>query len=306
MKKYNNRYYYSLNNYLQDRFDEKIFKVSLDGGFTCPNRDGTLGYGGCIFCNEIGSGDFSGNKVKNITQQIDEQLEFLKNKIKNRKVMAYFQNFTSTYASVDYLEKIYYEALSHPRVIGICIGTRPDCIDKNILELLNNINKKYFLWIELGLQTSNENTAKLINRCYPLSTYINTTKMLNKYNIKFVTHMIVGLPYENRTDIYNTVQTIIQANSWGIKIHSLYILKNTGMFNLYKKTNFNIFSLNEYIDIVVSILNLLPENMVVHRLTGDADKNFLVEPKWSLNKRNILNLIEKQLKINHMNKIDLK
>ena len=296
MEKHNNRRFYSLNDFFKDEFKDKVFKVSLDGGFTCPNRDGKVAHGGCIFCSDAGSGEFAGNKRKSITEQIDEQLEFLKDKVKDKKVIAYFQNFTNTYGDVEYLKKIYYEALNHPKVLGLAIGTRPDCIEDDILELLKEINEKYFFWIELGLQTVNDKVAKIINRGYPLSTYIETAKKLKDNNIKFVTHMIVGLPTEEREDILKTASCIVDSGAWGIKIHSLHIIKGTPLERLYKDSRFKIFTLEEYVDIVVTILNKLPKEMVVHRITGDGKKDEVIEPKWSLNKRRVLNAIEIELK----------
>ena len=296
MEKHNNRRFYSLNDFFKDEFKDKIFKVSLDGGFTCPNRDGKVAHGGCIFCSDAGSGEFAGNRRKSITEQIDEQLEFLKDKVKDKKVIAYFQNFTNTYDDVEYLREIYYEALNHPKVLGLAIGTRPDCIEDDTLELLKEINEKHFFWIELGLQTIDDKVAKIINRGYPLSTYIETSKKLKDSGIKFVTHMIVGLPTEEREDILNTAKCIVQSGAWGIKIHSLHIIKGTPLERLYNETNFKVFTLDEYVDIVVTILKLLPDKMVVHRVTGDGKKDEVVEPKWSLNKRKVLNEIEKELK----------
>ncbi|WP_407536219.1 TIGR01212 family radical SAM protein [Cetobacterium somerae] len=296
MEKHNNRRFYSLNDFFKDEFKDKIFKISLDGGFTCPNRDGKVAHGGCIFCSDAGSGEFAGNRRKSITEQIDEQLEFLKDKVKDKKVIAYFQNFTNTYGDVDYLREIYYEALNHPKVLGLAIGTRPDCIEDDTLELLKEINEKHFFWIELGLQTIDDKVAKIINRGYPLSTYLETSKKLKDNGIKFVTHMIVGLPTEEREDILNTAKCIVQSGAWGIKIHSLHIIKGTPLERLYNDTNFKVFTLDEYVDIVVTILKLLPDKMVVHRVTGDGKKDEVVEPKWSLNKRKVLNEIEKELK----------
>lgn len=296
MEKHNNRRFYSLNDFFKDEFKDKIFKVSLDGGFTCPNRDGKVAHGGCIFCSDAGSGEFAGNRRKSITEQIDEQLEFLKDKVKDKKVIAYFQNFTNTYGDVEYLREIYYEALNHPKVLGLAIGTRPDCIENDTLELLKEINEKHFFWIELGLQTIDDKVAKIINRGYPLSTYIEISKKLKDSGIKFVTHMIVGLPTEEREDILNTAKCIVQSGAWGIKIHSLHIIKGTPLERLYNDKKFKVFTLDEYVDIVVTILKLLPDKMVVHRVTGDGKKDEVVEPKWSLNKRKVLNEIEKELK----------
>ncbi|MCI6152288.1 MAG: TIGR01212 family radical SAM protein [Fusobacterium perfoetens] len=293
----NNDRFYKLNSFFRKNFKEKIYKVSLDGGFTCPNRDGKISREGCLFCSDSGSGEFAGSRCKSIREQIDEQLDFMKNKIKDEKVIAYFQNFTNTYDSVENLRKKYYEALEHPKVIGIAIATRPDCLSLEIIELLNEINKKTFLWIELGLQTANDEIAKIINRGYKLDCYLEATKNLREKNIKFVTHMIVGLPNETKEDLYKTIEIINSVKSWGIKIHLLYILKNSKLLKYYEKSPFKIYTQNEYTDIVVELLERLDSNIVVHRLTGDAKKEDLFEPKWSSNKRGILNEIEKKLKI---------
>lgn len=292
----NNERFYKLNTYLKEKFNEKIYKVSLDGGFTCPNRDGKISNKGCLFCSDVGSGEFAGNRKKSITEQINEQLEFIKNKVQDGKVIAYFQNFTNTYGNIEYLKKIYYEALSHERVIGIAIATRPDCLDDEIINLLDEINKKYFLWIELGLQTANDDIANIINRGYKTEVYIDIAKKLNEKNIKFVTHMIIGLPNEEKEDLYNTVKLINDVQSWGIKIHLLYILKNSNLLRYYEKTPFKIYEKEEYEDTIVELLNILSPKIVIHRLTGDAKKDELFAPLWSTNKRGILNSIEKKLK----------
>lgn len=292
----NNERFYKLNTYLKEKFNEKTYKVSLDGGFTCPNRDGKISNKGCLFCSDVGSGEFAGNRKKTITEQIDEQLEFIKSKVKDGKVIAYFQNFTNTYGNVEYLRKIYYEALSHERVIGIAIATRPDCLDDEIIELLDEINKKYFLWIELGLQTVNDDIANIINRGYKTEVYRDITKKLNEKNIKFVTHMIIGLPNEKKEDLYNTVKLINDVHSWGIKIHLLYILKNSNLLRYYEKNLFKVYDKDEYEDTIVELLNILSPEIVIHRLTGDAKKDELFAPLWSTNKRGILNSIEKKLK----------
>ncbi|WP_300360862.1 TIGR01212 family radical SAM protein [Fusobacterium sp.] len=292
----NNERFYKLNTYLKEKFNEKIYKVSLDGGFTCPNRDGKISNKGCLFCSDVGSGEFAGNRKKTITEQIDEQLEFIKSKVKDGKVIAYFQNFTNTYGNVEYLRKIYYEALSHERVIGIAIATRPDCLSDEIIELLDEINKKYFLWIELGLQTVNDDIANIINRGYKTEVYRDITKKLNEKNIKFVTHMIIGLPNEKKEDLYNTVKLINDVHSWGIKIHLLYILKNSNLLRYYEKNPFKIYEKEEYEDTIIELLNILSPEIVIHRLTGDAKKDELFAPLWSTNKRGILNSIEKKLK----------
>lgn len=293
----NNDRFYKLNNFFKKYFKEKIYKVSLDGGFTCPNRDGKISKNGCLFCSDSGSGEFAGSRCKSIIEQINEQLTFMQNKIKDGKVIAYFQNFTNTYGDIKELRKKYYEALEHPKVIGIAIATRPDCLSLEVIELLSEINKKTFLWIELGLQTANDEIAKVINRGYKLECYLEATKKLREENIKFVTHIIVGLPNETKEDLYKTIQIINLVKAWGIKIHLLYILKNSKLLEYYKKYPFRIYTQDEYTDIVVELLERLDSNIIIHRLTGDAKKEDLFEPKWSSNKRGILNEIEKKLKI---------
>lgn len=292
----NNDKFYKLNNFLKENFKEKIYKVSLDGGFTCPNRDGKISNKGCLFCSDKGSGEFAGDRCKTITAQIDEQIDFMKDKIGSSKVIAYFQNFTNTYGDIEYLRKIYYEALNHEKVIGIAIATRPDCLSDDVINLLDEINKKYFLWVELGLQTANDNIGKIINRGYDTKVYIDSCKILSEKNIKFVTHMIVGLPNEEKKDLYDTIDLINSVKSWGIKIHLLYILKNSKLLNYYQQNPFKIYEKDEYENTVIELLERLSPLIVVHRLTGDAKKDELFEPLWSLNKRGILNSIEKKLK----------
>ncbi len=296
----NKKRYNSLDNYFKNTFGEKIYKVSLDGGFTCPNRDGTLSTKGCIFCNESGSGDFAGSKKLSINEQIEEQLKLIERKFPSGKVIAYFQNFTNTYGDIEYLRKIYYEALSHPRVIGLAIATRPDCLEDNVIELLSEINSKYFLWIELGLQTINEKVAKIINRQYPLKVYEEATEKLNKNNIKFVTHIIIGLPEEKEDDPLNTAIYSEKCGTWGIKIHLLHIIKNTELEKYYKENELKIQKKDEYVKKVVKILQNISYNIVIHRLTGDGNKETLEAPLWSLNKRDVLNSIEKEMKIGNI------
>ncbi len=297
--KNNNDRFYSLNNYLKEKFGFKIQKVSLDGGFTCPNRDGKISFKGCLFCSDRGSGEFTGERGKSITEQIDEQLEFIQKKNKDGCVIAYFQNFTNTYGNVEYLKKIYYEALSHEKVIGIAIATRPDCLDDDILNLLSEINKKFFLWIELGLQTAKDNIAEIINRGYKTKCYIEACRKLNEKNIKFVTHMIVGLPQETKQNLFDTVNLVNSVHSWGIKIHLLYILKNSRLEKYYKEHHFKVYEKDEYTSTVVKLLEKLNPEIVIHRLTGDAKKEDLFLPMWSADKRGVLNDIQKKLKLNN-------
>ncbi|BBA51312.1 TIGR01212 family radical SAM protein [uncultured Fusobacterium sp.] len=296
----NKKRYNSLDNYFKNTFGEKIYKVSLDGGFTCPNRDGTLSTKGCIFCSESGSGDFAGSRKLSINEQIDEQLKLIEKKFPSGKVIAYFQNFTNTYGDIDYLRKVYYEALNHPRVIGLAIATRPDCLEDDVIELLNEINNKYFLWVELGLQTINEKVAKIINRQYSLKVYEEAAEKLKKYNIKFVTHIIIGLPEEKEDDPLDTAIFSEICGTWGIKIHLLHIIKNTELEKYYKENELKIQKKDEYVKKVVKILQNISYNIVIHRLTGDGNKETLEAPLWSLNKRDVLNSIEKEMKMRNI------
>ncbi|MGL5124089.1 MAG: TIGR01212 family radical SAM protein [Fusobacteriaceae bacterium] len=297
--------YYTINKFFKEKFNEKIYKVSLDAGMTCPNRDGTISTGGCIFCSDFGSGEFAGNKKNSITKQIDEQLIFVEKKIKQGKVIAYFQNFTNTYGDIAYLKKIFLEALSHEKVVGIAIATRPDCLGIEILELLSEINKNYFLWLELGLQSADDNIAKYINRGYLFSTYLEATKNLKLRNIKFLTHIIIGLPKAQEKDSLITAEEAVKAGTWGIKIHLLYVIKNTHLEKLLHKNEFKLLSMNKYIEKCIEIIRILPKEITIHRLTGDGEKSTLIGPLWSLNKINILNTIEKELKKNNYYQGDL-
>ena len=281
--------------YLKEKFGEKIFKVSLDGGFTCPNRDGTLSYKGCIFCSESGSGEFTGDRKNTITSQINEQIKFL-GRGENKKYIAYFQNFTGTYGNIEHLRSVYEEANKHPSIVGIAIATRADCLSEEVLELLSEFNEKTHLWIEIGLQTVNDKTAEIINRGYKTEIFTEKMKELNKRNIKVVTHVIIGLPNENKNDVFSTIDYINEQKTWGIKLHLLYILKNTGLFEYYKSNPFEIMKKEEYISLVTEIISRLDKKIVIHRLTGDAPWKDLYEPKWSTDKRGILNGINKLLK----------
>lgn len=288
--------YNTLNSELKKVFGSKVMKLSLDGGFTCPNRDGSLGNKGCIFCSEEGSGEFAGSRNVSIKKQADEQKELLSNKWVTNKSIAYFQNFTNTYGSIEYLEKLYNEALEIEGVVGIAIATRPDCLNLDVLNLLSEINKRTFLWVELGLQSIHEKSEKFIRRFFPLSTYDKAIEELKLRNIRTVTHLIIGLPNENRKDILESVKYVGMTNTWGIKLHSLYIQEKTDLYDYYLKNPFRIFSKEEYVDIIVDSLELLPPSMVIHRLTGDGKRELLYEPKWSRDKLKVLTSIDKELK----------
>lgn len=287
---------YMLNDFLKEKFNEKIYKVSLDGGFTCPNRDGKVSKGGCIFCSENGSGDFTATKLKSIHAQIEEQIDLVSKKYKGDKYIAYFQNFTNTYAEVSYLRKIYQEALSHEKIVGLAIATRPDCLGDDVLELLAELNKKTFLWVELGLQTLNDDVAKYFNRAYETEIYKEASEKLNRLNIKFVTHIIIGLPKEENDDYLKTAIFAQNCGTWGIKLHLMYVVKNTPLEKLYLNGALKVNTKEEYVEKVVNVLENISSEIVVHRLTGDGDRETLVAPLWSIKKIDVLNSIHKELK----------
>ena len=287
---------YMLNDFLKEKFNEKIYKVSLDGDFTCPNRDGKVSRGGCIFCSENGSGDFTATKLKSIHAQIEEQIDLVSKKYKGDKYIAYFQNFTNTYAEVSYLRKIYQEALSHEKIVGLAIATRPDCLEDDVLELLAELNKKTFLWVELGLQTLNDDVAKYFNRAYETEIYKEASEKLNRLNIKFVTHIIIGLPKEENDDYLKTAIFAQNCGTWGIKLHLMYVVKNTPLEKLYLNGGLKVNTKEEYVEKVINILENISPEIVVHRLTGDGDRETLVAPLWSIKKIDVLNSIHKELK----------
>lgn len=289
--------YNTLNNYLKEEFGEKVMKLSLDGGFTCPNRDGSVGNKGCIFCGEEGSGEFAGSRDESIVDQMDQQKKLLARKWKGNKYIAYFQNFTNTYGSVDRLRKLYFSALEEEGVVGLAIATRPDCIDEEILELLKEVNKSTYLWIELGLQTINPQVAKLIRRGYDLEVYDRAISRLRDSGIRVVTHVIVGLPNESRSDILDTIKYVGGTNTWGIKLHSLYIQKGTDLYDYYLEKPFPIMTREEYVSLIVDGLELIPKEMVVHRVTGDGKRSLLHKPEWSLDKLKVISMIDMEFKL---------
>ena len=290
-----NKRYHTLNYYLKNKFNTKVFKVSLNGGFTCPNLDGTKGYGGCIYCSKSGSGDFGGNPNKDLTTQFKEIKEVESKKWPNSKYIAYFQARTNTYAPLEVLKAKYEEVLKIDDVIGLFIATRCDAITDEVLDYLEDLNKRTFLTIELGLQTTNEKTSKLINRCHTLKEFEDMVKRLRQRNINVVVHIINGLPYETETDMLNTVKYLNKLDIQGIKIHMLCIIKDTPLETLYQKEKFHILTKEEYIDIVIKQLELLREDIVIHRITSDPDKNNLIEPTWLLKKFCLLNDIDKEM-----------
>lgn len=290
------RRFLSFNDFFKEYYGGKTVKLSLDGGFSCPNRDGTLSEIGCIFCSDDGSGEFAGSKYLRLDEQIESQKEFLKNKWKAENYIAYFQNFTNTYGSLETLRKIYDEVVKRDDIKGISIATRCDCLDDEKIEYLKEISKKKTLWLELGMQTVNENTIKVINRGYSHKIFDETVKKLQDANILFLIHAIFGLPFEDEKDFENTINYIRDLAPFGVKFHNLYILKDSPIYELYKSKNFKILSRDEYVDLVLKALDTIDEKTVVHRITGDPPKAKLFEPTWCADKLSVISEIDKKLK----------
>ena len=277
----------TISDYLKKQFGYKTIKLSIDGGFTCPNRDGSKGYGGCIFCSESGSGDMA-SSGDNISEVLDSQIDILSRKWPDAKYIAYFQSHTNTYAPVEILREKYMDALSDPRISGIVIATRPDCLEDDVLDLLSELNKKTLMWVELGLQSIHPQTSDFINRCYDLSVYDDACNKLSKRGIKFVTHIILGLPGENRNDMIETVKYICKSGTWGIKLHLLNITKNSRLAKTH--SDYMPFaSIDDYVGMVCDLLEIIPYEIVIHRLTADTPRRYLISPTWSYKKRTILN-----------------
>ncbi len=288
--------YNSANNYYKKRFGCRTYKLSIDCGFSCPNRDGTKGIGGCIFCSQGGSGEFA---AKGST--IIEQIELAKEKVKNKicadgKYICYFQAFTNTYASVEKLRKLFFSVLDIDGIVAISIATRPDCLGRDVLDLLDELNKKIPVIVELGLQTSNEKTAELINRCYNNVCYEEAVVNLKKINVEVITHVILGLPYENIDDMVNTVKYACKTGTNGIKLQLLHVLKNTAL----EKMEYEPLEMDEYFYILARCIEVIPPVVVIHRLTGDGDKKLLIKPMWSANKRFVLNSLNKYMNENNV------
>ena len=288
--------YISLNEYLKNQFGTKVYRLALSATTTCPDRDGTLGKGGCIFCGEEGSGSFAAPVTMSVTEQIETAKTRIKSKTNANKFIAYFQSFTSTYAPIDYLERIFFEAISHPEVVVLSVATRPDCLPPEVLDLLARLNRIKPVWVELGLQTIHSETAKYIRRKYPLSCYDTAVRNLNKIGVNVITHMIIGLPYENEKMIVETAEYIGKSGVGGIKLQLLHVLKGTDLEKEYLKGKFRCLTLEEYTAILKKCLSVLPDGMVVHRITGDGDKKKLVAPLWSGDKKKVLNYINNELK----------
>lgn len=287
-------YINNVNDYFKELFGDKVYKISLNAGLTCPNRDGKIGTRGCIFCSEGGSGDFAPPPNLSITEQIEKGKALVANKIKTNKYIAYFQAYTNTYGSIDYLRKIYYEAINHPDIVAVSIATRPDCVDPPIAALLKELNQIKPVFVELGLQTSNETSAVFIRRGYTNEVFEIAVSLLNGLSI--IAHIIIGLPYEAPTDILNTIKYINGFPIHGVKLQLLHILKNTDLYTYYLQSPFHILSLEEYGDLLIMCINNLRPDIVIHRLTGDGPKKLLVEPAFSSNKKLVLNYINNRLR----------
>ena len=285
--------YNDLSSYLKKKFGSRLLKLSIDGGFSCPNRKN--GKSGCKFCSESGSGEFT-TKRKSITEQLNAQISFLKEKDKNGGYIAYFQSYTNTFLPVEELRKMYYEAINFPNVKVLSIATRADCFNEDIYKLLAELNEKIEVWIELGLQSSNENTRNNMNISYSTETFENCVKKLKELNIKTIFHIIFGLPNETKKDYKNTIDYVNTKKPWGIKIHSLYIQNDCELYKEYIKNNFKVITWDEYIDALIMAIENLDKDIIIHRLTGDGDKEKLVAPLWSKNKIKTIGEISKILK----------
>lgn len=296
--------YISLSDHLKNKYGTKVYKISLQSGCSCPNRDGTVSTGGCTFCSEGGSGDFAAPLLP-----VKEQIRLAKMRVeskmpksleaKDRKYIAYFQSFSNTYGNPEKLRKLYLEAIEDESIVGLSIGTRPDCLGEEILDMLQEINNIKPVWIELGLQTINEKTAEHINRGYKLEVFEKAYRDLKKRNIEVIVHVILGLPGEEKEDMLNTVRYLADLTPAldGIKLQLLHVLKGTKLAEEYGREHFKIFSMEEYTDLVVECIKLLPETTVIHRMTGDGPRELLIEPLWSLDKKRVLNMLQKKMKL---------
>ena len=288
--------YYSLNQYLRDTFGQKVYKIAIDGGFTCPNRDGTLDTRGCIFCSGVGSGEFAQDRMESIALQITKAKERVAGKIKEGKYIAYFQAYTNTYAPVEYLEKIFTEAITHPKVVALSIGTRPDCLSPQIVKLLSRLNRQKPVWVELGLQTIHDTTTQYIRRGYPLSVFNDAVQRLRKEGIEVIVHTILGLPGESNEDILATMEYLNQMDIQGIKLQLLHVLRGTDLAADYEEGMFQTYERDEYLSLLIECLEHLRPDIVIHRITGDGPKDLLIAPLWASRKREVLNLLHHRMK----------
>lgn len=302
---WNEKPYHSLDYDMKKRYGEKVYKIAIDAGMTCPNRDGKCGTGGCIFCSEGGSGDFAiskaaHNNIDSIKSQLEKGKSLFHTKKTGNLFIAYFQSFTNTYAPVETLDALYREALDEPDVAGISIATRPDCLEAPVIELLDSLNKEYqdkFIWIELGLQTIHEETALLIRRGYSLDVFEEAVANLKRIHIPVIVHVILGLPHETPQMMLETCNYLNTMHIDGIKLQLLHVLKNTALAKLYEAKAFEVLDFEEYINIVIDCLEILSEDIVIHRVTGDGPRSLLIAPLWSLDKRRVLNTLHQHMKV---------
>lgn len=288
--------YLSFNKYLKDKFGQKVYKISLDGGFTCPNRDGKTGTRGCIFCSKGGSGDFAESREMSITEQIESGKKKVEKKIKSGKYIAYFQAFTNTYAPVEMLRQKYEEAINHPDIVALSIATRPDCLGDDVLKLLDEMNKIKPVFVELGLQTIHQKSAKYIRRGYDLSVYDKAVRDLKKIGVNVVVHVILGLPNESENDMLETVKYVCESGANGIKLQLLHVIDGTDLAKDYEKGLFKTLEFDEYVNLIIKCVKIIPKDIVIHRLTGDGAKKDLIAPLWSVDKKRVLNAINKALR----------
>ena len=290
--------YLSLNNYLKECFGKKIYKIAINGGFTCPNRDGTLGTRGCIFCSGYGSGDFTESPELSVTEQIEKGKNRIISKMpkaENGGYIAYFQAFTNTYAPTAHLRALYTEAINHPDIVAISIGTRPDCLPEDVLELLDELNRIKPVWVELGLQTIRKKSSDYIRRGYELPVYDKAVSELRNRSIDVITHVILGLPGETRDEMLETVAYVGKSQVQGIKLQLLHVIEGTDLADDYRAGLFECMTMEEYVDLIYDCIRILPEDMVIHRMTGDGAKKTLIAPLWSADKKKVLNALNKRL-----------
>ena len=297
MRRWLDKPYYSLHAMLQERFHEKVYKLSLNGGMTCPNRDGTLGTRGCIFCSAGGSGDFAADRLLSVTKQIEQQKALITQKRPVHKFIAYFQAYTNTYAPVPYLEKLFREAICHPDIVALSIGTRPDCLGDDVLDLLDRLNRIKPVWVELGLQTIHEDTARYIRRGYTLNCFEKAVKDLRARRLEVIVHTILGLPGEDRERTLQTIRYLNGQPIQGIKLQLLHVLKGTDLALDYERGLFETLTMESYLALLIACLERLSPDIVVHRLTGDGPKDLLIAPVWSSAKRTVLNELHRRMKL---------
>lgn len=291
-----NERYYSLNRYLRETFGEKVYKLALDGGMICPNRDGTIGTGGCIFCSAGGSGDFAEGRCGSVAEQLERAKGRVRGKTDAAKFVAYFQSYTNTYAPVEYLEKLFSEALAEESVVALSVGTRPDCLPDEVVALLERLNRRKPVWVELGLQTIHEETARYIRRGYELECYEDALRRLKAAGITVIVHVILGLPGETREMMLQTIDYLAgEHRPGGIKLQLLHVLEGTDLAKEYRAGKFRTMEMEEYFDLLCQCLQRLPEDMVIHRLTGDGPKKTLIAPKWTGDKKRVLNALRREL-----------